>query len=158
MRRDIDEALRLIEQNGDLADFEGPKPERLIAAAEARIGQPFPPSYRDFLKAYGAGDIAGEEFYGLIHERFEHSGIPDAIWLTLSERESSSLPEELVIVYSTGDGCYYAIDGRLRDSQGEAPIVAWRPGISQAAEKLEIVADHYGAFLKRQIEEAINLQ
>jgi hypothetical protein len=66
--------------------------------AESALGICFPPSYRAFLQAFGAGSIRGREIYGILDGDYQNSAIPDGIWLTLQERQSSGLPESLVIV------------------------------------------------------------
>ena len=44
-------------------DFEGAKPESLVARAETALGLTFPPSYRRFLLEMGCGDINGLEIF-----------------------------------------------------------------------------------------------
>lgn len=94
------------ESNGD---FDGEKPQSLIEKAEKTLGLYFPRSYKAFLQKYGCGDADGVEFYGVINDDFENSSVPDAIWLTLEERKTG-LPNHLVIISSSGDGSYYALD------------------------------------------------
>ena len=64
----------------------GPRPEELVAAAERALGLEFPPGYREFVLDLGAGDVGGEEFFGVVDDGFEDSAIPDGVWLTLRER------------------------------------------------------------------------
>jgi antitoxin YobK len=152
---DYTEARELIERHDDLADFMGERPEELVAHAEDALGVKFPPTYRAFVKELGAGDIAGEEFYGVIDDNFESSGVPNGIWLTLHERTDSGLPPELVVVYTDVEGNYYALDtGRDGDS-GEHPLVLWGPGVSQAGDELETVAGDFGEFLRTRVQEGL---
>lgn len=153
--KDLKKAFERIENNSSLADFEGEKEEELISLAESALGIVFPPTYRGFLSKYGCGDIAGCEFYGLVNDDFEASGIPDAIWLTLEERKSSGLPENLVIVYALGDGSYHALDCSVTDQASECPVVEWIPGSSRSGQALEVIAEDYGQFLLEKIESAI---
>lgn len=152
---DLQKAFSLIESNRDSADFDGRKPEELITLAESSLGLQFPKTYRVFLATYGCGDIAGQEFYGVINGDFEKSSVPDAIWLTLDERKSSGLPESLVIIYATSDGVYYALDFSSRNEDGECPVVAWIPGVSKRGDHLEDMAEDYGQFLLRTIEKSL---
>jgi len=137
--RDLQEAVDLIDKNG--GDFEGEKDNALISKAENVLGVTFPPSYRKFLSTLGCGDIGGMEFYGLIGDDFENSGVPDAIWLTLEERKSG-LPENLILVYATGDGAYYAIDTSQVDPRGECAIVSY-----EADGTVNKIANDYGEFI-----------
>lgn len=153
---DLRKAFDLIEHHRDQADFDGQKPEELILLAESALGIKFPPTYRTFLSKYGCGDIAGQEFYGIIKADFVNSSVPDAIWLTLDERKSSGLPEDFVIVYATGDGVYYSLDCSRRNDAGECPVVAWVPGASKKGDSLEYIAEDYGRFLLETIDQALS--
>jgi len=152
---DLRRAFALIERAGARADFEGAKSEGLVGLAEERLGVTFPPSLRAFLRRFGCGGVAGREFYGIIREDFENSGVPDAVWITLEERRSSGLPFHLVIVYATGDGAYFAVDRSSVDEEGESPVVLWIPGESTPESKLEVVASDYGRFLRNTLEGAL---
>lgn len=152
---DLQKAFGLIERHRDQADFDGKKTEELIFLAESALGNKFPPTYRVFLSQYGCGDIAGQEFYGIIKEDFVNSSVPDAIWLTLDERKNSNLPESLIVVYETGDGVYYSLDCSSRNDAGECPVVAWIPGVSKKGDRLEYIAEDYGQFLLETIEYAL---
>lgn len=152
---DLIHAFDLIEAHAAQADFEGAKDEKLIARAEEILGLRFPPTYREFLRRYGCGDIAGQEFYGLLTEDFTNSGVPDAIWLTLKQRASSGLPHHLVVVYAVGDGTYYALNCAERSVDEECPLVAWVPGASNASDHLEIVAKDFGAFMRETLEQSL---
>ena len=73
-------ALEIIKRNPAKADFVGPRPEKIVAAAEERLGLKFPQTYRHFLLSLGAGNFGSEEFYGVIHENFENASVPNGIW------------------------------------------------------------------------------
>jgi len=150
---DLDAAFRLIDEND--GDFEGRKPASLVAAAERALGLTFPPTYRKFLLEYGCGDIGGEEFYGVIKDDFVNSSVPDAIWLTLREREESQLPAKFVVVYSSGDGGYAVLDTGQRDSVDECPVVEWIPGASADPQSAPRLADDFGSFLLQTVSAAV---
>jgi len=147
---DLDAAFELIELNADQADFDGPKSESLLSKAEQALGLSFPPTYRTFLSRLGCGDIAGAEFYGVIKDDFENSAVPDAIWLTISQRKSSQLPQSHIIVGSTGYGGFYAIDCSQQSDANESPVVEWWGG-----PQTTIAAD-FGEFFLRSIREALS--
>ncbi len=142
---DLVQALEIITK-AEGADFEGPKPEELVRRAEEALGVCFPPTYRRFLLRLGCGDIAGREFYGVLGEDFENSSVPDGIWLTLTERRTSNLPESLVLVGATGDGGYYAIDLSQKSERNESPIIEWWP-----MGKSSIVSEDFGQFLHQRV-------
>lgn len=149
---DLEKAIELVERNSDRADFMGEKSEELIRKAECAIGLAFPPTYREFLKRLGCGDVAGVEFYGVISVNFEDSSAPDAIWLTLEERKSSDFPSSHIIVGSTGDGAYYAIDYSLSDRDNDFPIVEYWPGLR----KQKVVAEDFGQFFLESVSNALD--
>jgi hypothetical protein len=150
-------ARALIEQNAGVAepDFMDERPDALVDAAEYALGVRFPPSYRAFVKELGAGDALGEEFYGVIDDNFTSSTVPNGIWLTLKHRDTSQLPDELVIVYGEGDGTYLALDTARRDAAGESPVVAWIPGASEPGEQLEEVAPDFGTLFRERIQQGL---
>ena len=153
--KDMDAALQLVARNDRQADFVGKRSTEMVADAESALGVRFPPTYRKFLTELGAGDIAGEEFYGVTTNTFVSSSVPNGIWLTLEERKGG-LPSPLVIVYATGDGTWFALDTSEVDSQGESPVVSWTPGSSMSNRRLVRVADDFGQFFLHTIREALS--
>jgi antitoxin YobK len=136
-----EQARRLIEDVGG-GDFEGVKPETLVAKAEAALGVSFPPSYRRFLLEMGCGDINGLEVFGLIHDNFENSTLPNGIWLTLNERRGIGLHPAYVLIGEGGDGTFYSLDTRQKGEDGEAPVVR----LSADGKRSERVADSFGNY------------
>jgi hypothetical protein len=146
--RELERALALVgEQEG--ASFAGPRGEYL-AAAEQALGHPLPPTYRRFVEELGAGDVAGVEVYGVLDGDFANSGIPDATWFTLREREDADMPEGLVAVMQDVDGFYACLDTRGVAAGDEAPVVAWFEG-----EPADHLADDFGSFLLAELEAAL---
>lgn len=86
--------------------FVGPRDERLLTRAEAALGAELSPSYREFASKLGAGNYGSLEVYGLIDESF-CGPVPDAVWITLEERRTGSVPDHAVIVGDSGDGGWY---------------------------------------------------
>jgi antitoxin YobK len=143
-------AMIIVEKN-DRADFDGPKDEKVINKAEKFLGLTFPTTYREFLKNLGCGGIGGMEFYGVIDENFENSGIPDAIWLTNDERQRSKLDSNLILIGQSIEG-YYALDTtRMKD--GECPVIDALPVGKR--ENFEVIAPDYGTFFLNEINRAI---
>ena len=142
---DFEEALELIEDYLDEANFEA-QPEERIERAERALGVRFPPTYRRFLYELGAGGVDGEEVYGLINDDFEDGRPPQAVGLTLELRREGHVSDDLVVVYNLGQGSYYALDTARADADGEAPVVGFTPGVNKAADDLEVIAPDFGRF------------
>jgi hypothetical protein len=135
-------------------DFTGPIPEEVLEDAEHLLGLRFPPTYRRFLHELGCGDVAGAEFYGIVDDELRKGPIPNAIWLTLDERATSRLPEQMVLVGFTGDMAgYYAIDLSRADGDGEAPVVMWQAGAPPAT--CPVIAKDFGVFLQEEVIEVL---
>jgi antitoxin YobK len=121
--QDLYQAIQLINSYSETAHFDGPKPESLIVKAETALGLTLPTTYRLFLAQFGCGAIAGSEFYGVVDDDFVNSSVPDAIWLAVEERRYGNVPSCFVLIASTGDGGYCALDCSAPSANGEAPVV-----------------------------------
>jgi antitoxin YobK len=142
---DYDEATQLVANHPDLADFAGPRDEALVRAAEETLGVQFPPSYRRFLRKFGAGSFGGQEVYGVIDADFEHSSIPDAVWNTLSLRRSEESLRTLSPSNATGDGQQLCV----QSGSSETPMPAIWPG---SGDEPEVVASDFGVWFKEIVE------
>lgn len=143
---DFDRFLDLVREHEDEADFVGPRDEALVASAEAALGLSFPAMYRRFVAELGAGDIAGQEFYGVIADEFVNSSVPNSIWLTLKARTEWFLPESMIVVAFDGGVDYYVIDTAKATGGQEPPVEIWRPGVTTADDRLESAALDFGEF------------
>ncbi|NWE51496.1 SMI1/KNR4 family protein [Brevundimonas sp. P7753] len=125
----IDSALAIVAKHPDRAFFAGPRPEKLIVQAELALGGSLPPSYRRFVERLGAGSFGSAEVYGIIEEPFD-GPVPDAVWITIEERERGSIPHNMIIVGDSGDGSYYCLqqgeDGPvfLLETNGNSAVAA----------------------------------
>lgn len=144
---DFDKFLALVERYPQLADFVGPRDSDLVEAAEQALGLSFPPAYRRFVSELGAGNMASEEFYGVINGDFTSPGVPDGIWVTLDSRTHAGLPESMIVVGVDGMGGSYVIDVAKAGVSGEPPVEVWLSGRSKPGDELEQVAADFGAFL-----------
>lgn len=151
---DYEEALALIQEHRDDADFAGPRDDQLIGAAEAALGLTFPPTYHRFVRELGAGGIGSEEVYGIIDNNFIQSSVPNGVWLTLRVRSRSKLPNAMIIVYHMGEGAYAVLDTAQVSSVGECPVVVWEPGVD-TGDELEVIASDFGEFLLTIVKEGI---
>ncbi|MBQ3612353.1 MAG: SMI1/KNR4 family protein [Firmicutes bacterium] len=145
-------AVSIMKANGELCDFVGSIDQSVINKAEKVLGVSFSKTYRAYLSEFGAGNFGSQEIYGIISENFIDSGVPDAIWLTLKERKENNLPEELVIIYFSGDEYYYCLDTSEFEGD-ECPIVAVH--IGQLACEREKIYDSFSEFLLEIIDEEL---
>ena len=146
---DYEKAKAIIAANGDTGRFAGSKPEELVKKAEDMLGVRFPPTYRQFLLDYGAGNFgSADEFYGVIDEDFENSSVPDGVWFTLTERRDAGLPGDLIVVGDTGMGELYCLNLAAK----EGPVVVIDPGFDMAVR--EEVAPDFGTFLLQRVQQA----
>lgn len=149
-------AVKTMKQHPGLMFFAGPRAESLVEAAERALGLRFSATYRRFLLEFGAGSFGAAELYGVIDEQFDRSGVPDAVWCTLTEREEAQLPENLVVIQSSGDGGLVCLE--IGPSAADrAPVVAVHPGYSPAEQPRAILADDFGAHLLRLVREQVEL-
>ncbi|AQZ82972.1 hypothetical protein BUM88_15915 [Acinetobacter calcoaceticus] len=142
----VDKAIALINLHLDESDFEGTKEELLVKLAENYLEINFPDSYRYFLKKLGCGDIAGQEFYGVINEEKINSGIPDATWITLKYRRQFDLPAKYIVFYHFGDGNYAVLDCE-KNNQGNNIVEIWSPGENT----FQFFSADFGRFFYNQI-------
>jgi antitoxin YobK len=149
-RQNVERALKIIAGRPDLAHFAGPRANDMIDAASRALGLEFPPSYRSFLDALGAGSFGSFEIFGVVTEDFENRAVPDGIWVTLKHREDG-LPNNLIVVGDTGDGADYVLVTRPGQAD-EAAVAIWYPKGSSAP---EIVAPDFGTHLLREVEASL---
>ena len=152
---DIYAAFDLIRNNASFVHFAGAQPDDRVTRAQAALGIDFPPTYKEFVGKLGCGGFGSAEFYGVVADDFEHSSVPDAIWLTLKHRKDCGIPDDFVVVGSTGDGGLYAIDTAKKDANRESPVVEWWPGFPEADDNPRVIAPDFGEFFLEDISQAI---
>ncbi len=106
----------------------GAATEAAVASAEASLGLRFPPSYRQFLRRYGASLCSGFEIYGLPPvphpgEQPQWSSVTES---TLSLRPSC-LPENSIQISHDGMDHGYFLQCSLSDTSFEGPVIEWGP-------------------------------
>lgn len=149
--RNIDEIIKFIKTDEEECYFSGEVPFEIIEKAENYLKISFPNSYKRFLQELGNANIGGQEIYGITKDKeFENSGFPNGIWFTANERETISLPEELLIIYYDGDDFYFCLD-TSQMKEGECPVVAF--DVSGLGEKEKV----YDTFIDFVNEECIAL-
>jgi hypothetical protein len=156
MVKNYDEALMFLRNdNSGKSFFSGEKSDVLLIKAEKVLALKFSLMYKRFLSEFGAGNFGPIEFLGVIDETFEESCVPDCIWYTLIERQNSNLPNNLIVIYETGDGDLYCQDYCNVDDS-EPKIVLYSPGLSNKEQTYEIVANNFGDFLIEKLNSISN--
>ncbi len=145
MLNNYNEALEFLRNDkSGKAFFSGNKSSKLLKMAEEKLSIEFSQMYRMFLSEFGAGSYGAIEILGIIDENFEDSCVPDGIWYTLSERQISKLPNNLLIIYEAGNGDLYCQDyGSVTNS--EPKIVIYSAGSGE--QTIEVVSNNFGEFL-----------
>lgn len=137
---------------GDFFQFKK-QPEALLKKAEQTLSLTFPQDYRQFTLDYGTVTIEGNEIYGLTSDDFINSGVPNVVWVTLTERINAQMRMNLLPIYDTTVGEYFALDFSRLNANGEPKIVSYFPDFEEAEQKYEIIADNFGEFLVELVEE-----
>ena len=75
-----------------------------------------------------------------------NSGIPDAVWNTMTLRDEDDLPRDLVAIYATGDGEQLCV----RTGSADRPIVSFMPGDEN--DDPEEVASDFGSWLREIVQ------
>jgi len=121
----IDRVTRRLKANDTACSIAGPASESAIAAAEEALGCEFPPSYRQFLRRYGALTIPTD--LGVVHhftgldKGEDGKGVVER---TLGARVEKRLPAHLIVVGMGADFQeWFCLDLDERDDTGEYPIV-----------------------------------
>jgi hypothetical protein len=149
-------AIRMISEHPELSEFVGPRPAAWIAAAERCLNVRFPPTYRTFLLELGAGAFGSVEFFGVVDDNWEDSGLPDVVWLAMRAQREGWLPQGIVPIYDDGMGNWLVLNLREPWSSGEPNVVAWEMGRSQPDANLEIIAPNFGAFLLDEVNDVLS--
>jgi hypothetical protein len=144
----------LLKEYAAEVDTVGPQEESLIASAEAFLGVTFPPSYREFVRRWGALGFGPEEVYGVTSDHFERSSVPNGIWFTAQSRSDSGLPLGLLVVVNDNGERFYCIDTSQKDARGESPIVIWDVS---ARSIVGTKSPSFGDFLLERIQETAEI-
>lgn len=147
MSTTYNKAKKIIEQNEELVDEFGGASDNLIIKAQNALSLKFPQDYKEFLSDYGALTFGSVEIYGVFREDFENSGVPDAIWATLDERNLINLPENLLVLYNTGLEELYCLNFDVLNSNNEPMVTSYFTGYRSDVQKHEVLYDDFSEFL-----------
>ncbi|TSB48563.1 SMI1/KNR4 family protein [Alkalicoccobacillus porphyridii] len=140
-------AKKIIKENDDIADFTDGCSDVAIKKAEHLLNLKFDGVYLDFLLTFGAGNFGSQEIYGIIHDDFEQSSVPDSIWFTLTERKEQNLPSHLLVIHDTTVGELYCLDFSNTNASNEPKVVSYILGVELNEQVYKLVADDFGEFL-----------
>ena len=146
--------LREVDQRCAIA---GPVAEDVVAAAEDQLGCSFPPSYREFLRRYGALGIPTD--LAVVHDFVGLRGSdPDAnaqdgagvVATTMGARAAKRIADHLIVVGKGANAAeWFCLDtGRPRDG-GECPVVLYDARANQID---QVFYDDFGAMIREVLE------
>lgn len=128
----------------------GPVAEDAVAAAEAELGAPFPPSYRDFVRRYGALGIPTD--LAVVHDFCGVAPDPaaDVVRTTLDARTEYQLSEQLIVVGKGANAAeWFCLDTGRCDDGGECPVLLFDPSANQID---QIFYADFGAMVREVLE------
>src|ERR1700728_2966893 len=89
--------VALVRANQDVSNHgPGCSPE-VVRTAEGELGVRLPPSYRRLVEEFGAWDIAGEEFLGIIPGHGSGNWPGEVVYETLRARSQQGLPDDMLL-------------------------------------------------------------
>lgn len=128
----------------------GPVAEETVAAAEEELGTSFPPSYRAFLRRYGALGIPTD--LAVVHDFVGLKAPPEAdvVATTLEARADRRIGDHLIVVGKGANAAeWFCLDtGRPRPS-GECPVLLYDARANQID---QIFYDDFGAMVREVLE------
>lgn len=148
----MDKILKIINANIAEVRISGNKPEKWIIKAESMLECKFPMSYKFFLEKWGVLRFDGNEYYGIVKDDFENSGIPDVVWFNMRRRSQDNFPKHLVIFKDNLDSSeYLCLDVSKMDDNGECPVVVWDNINKEIEQTLDA---NFGDILLEDLEES----
>lgn len=148
----MDEILKIINANSSEIRISGNKPTEWIIKAESMLECKFPTSYKLFLEKWGVLRFDGNEYYGIVKDDFENSGIPDVVWFNMRRRFQDNFPKHLIIFKDNLDSSeYLCIDVSKIDDNGECPVVVWNNINKEIEQTLDA---NFGDILLEDLEES----
>lgn len=147
-KQDLEKAFEIIDDTTNGAFIVGGKSKQTIKESEKQIETSFPDSFKIFIEKYGLVLIFGCEFSGIGKNEALESWARDTLFI----RKMYNSPLYYIIISSTGDGAYYALDTSRMNADNECPVVLLDDAHGQ---KPVDVAEDFGKFLLDQLEEAL---
>lgn len=148
----MDELLKIVNANSEAIRISGNKPPEWISKAESILECKLPVSYKMFLEKWGVLRFDGKEYYGIVKDDFENSGIPDVVWFNMRRRSQDNFPKHLIIFKDHSDGAeYLCLDVSKMDDNVECPVVVWDAITKKIDQRLDA---NFGEILLEDLEES----
>lgn len=136
---------RILLQYPEDCRVQGEFSQTTISQLESDLQVNLPIDYKSFLMEFGTVDFFGIEIYGLIDDDFKNDkAVPSMFWMTTDERKHG-LPNEFVVIGSSGDGITYCINCKNEEIFGYVDY-------SFTEETLTVYFKSFLIFLKEQID------
>jgi len=143
-----------MEKSGEEPAYAGEAREEIIEAFEKKLNLKFPPSYKAFLKRFGALSFAGDTYYGITKDGLDSKSVPCVAFATQKARFQNDADDNMVVIKASGYGPIYSIDTSIVDSNGESPIIETELSFKRDKEKIT-VSPSFEEFFTQSIQDAI---
>ncbi len=133
----------------------GPVSEEVVAAAEEKLGYPFPPSYREFVLRFGTlalpSDIAVvHDFIGIPKDASKTTEPCNVVEQTLAARAENRIgPNLLVVGLGAQAAEWFCLDAARPQESGELPVVLFDARDNHVD---QVFYDDFGAMLREVLE------
>jgi len=121
----IDDLIKNSAVAGEEITILNPASDEKIHAAESMLGVVFSPSYKEYLKKYGAMEVGTCSFAGLTES--EAGSIGDVVAFTKYARKSFGLPARYIALNFEDGDAFLCIDTERKDINDESSIVLINP-------------------------------
>ncbi|WP_375580449.1 SMI1/KNR4 family protein [Marivirga tractuosa] len=145
---------KLIDKYSSEADFTGAVTDEEITEGERLLETKFPPSFKQYLREFGALSFESEEFYGIISGEIPANCAPCTLFATLNARKRGDISETMIKVKSSGYGPMFSIDMSDVDENGEGKVVETPLSYKSTQEKT-VIANSFAEFLYNEVVSAI---
>lgn len=146
---DTENLIAQVKAAGRNLTFAGPQSETSIESIERSLGCALPPSYRAFLRQFGAGGESGAWIAGIYDDQPLMEGVGSVYGETILARERHLLPMNFVVVYSDSEmGALWCLDNCRNDAAREAPVVSIDIGSGKVD---NILAASFGDFFREYL-------
>jgi hypothetical protein len=98
-----------------------------IATLERHLGARLPPSFREFLRQTGGGEIATAPISGVDSSDPTSEDAGTVLGDTARWRQEFGLPDNLFVIYTQDEEVCWCLDTSRPDGTGEYPVVSYSP-------------------------------
>lgn len=131
--------------SSDEPAFSGGASDEVIAEFEKALGVQFPPSYKLFLKKFGALSFGGDTYYGITKSGLTAAEVPCVCFATKFARDAGDADPKMIVVKASGYGPSFSIDTSQLSPSGEAVVVLTELAFKRDGAK-EVMYESFEAF------------